>query len=80
MLVSGIQQSDSVMHIHAYIFQILSPESPGLYTRPLLVITFKYSSVYMAVFLKSAGNKESVKNTRSLGAKLQVSFPAENPH
>lgn len=47
---------------------------------PLLVISFKYSSVYMAVFLKSAGNKESVKNTWSLGAKLQVSFPAENPH
>ena len=38
VLVSGVQQSDPVMHIHACIFQILSPEFPGLYTRPLLLL------------------------------------------
>ena len=50
VLVSGIQQSDSVIHIHIPIlFQILFPfrllqniEFPVLYSRSLLVICFKY--------------------------------------
>ena len=55
MLVSGVQQSDSVIHIHTSIlFQVLSPykllqeywvESPVLYSRFLLIIYFIYSSV-----------------------------------
>ena len=58
VLVSGVQQSDSVIHIHVSIlFQILCPfkllqnteQFPVLYDRSLLVIYFKYSSVYMSI-------------------------------
>ena len=54
VLVSGVQQSDSVIHIHvSIIFQILLPfrllQNIELYRRSLLVIYFKYSSVYMSV-------------------------------
>ena len=56
MLVSGIQQSDSVIHIHVSIlFQILFPfrllqsieQSLVLYSRSLLVICFIYGSGYL---------------------------------
>ena len=59
MLVSGVQQSDSVIHIHvAILFQILFPfrllhnieQSSLCYTvGPCLLIHFKYSSVYMSI-------------------------------
>ena len=58
VLVSGVQQSDSVIHIHVSIlFQILFPfrllqnmeQSSLCYTVSLLVIYFKYSSVYMSI-------------------------------
>ena len=56
VLVSGVQQSDSVIHTHVSIlFQILSPfrllqnteqEFPVLYSRSLLVFYLKYSQFY----------------------------------
>ena len=57
VFVSNVQQSDSVIHIHvSVLFQILSPfrllqnvEFPVLYNRSLLVIYFKYNSVYMLI-------------------------------
>ena len=57
MLASGVQQSDSVTHIHiSVLFQILFPfrllqniEFPVLYSRSLLVIYFKYGSVCMSI-------------------------------
>ena len=56
VLVSGVQQSDSVIHI-AIIFQILFHtgyiriliEFPVLYSRSLLITYFIYSSVYMLI-------------------------------
>ena len=59
MLISGVQQSDSVIHIHiSILFQILIPfrllqniEHGSLcYTvGPSWLSTFKYSSVYMSI-------------------------------
>ena len=57
VLVSGLQSGDSVIHIHvSVLFQILSPfrllqniEFPVLYNRSLLVIYFKYNSVYTLI-------------------------------
>ena len=43
MLVSGVQQSESVIHIPT-VFRVFS-----LYSRPLLVICFIYNSVYMSI-------------------------------
>ena len=54
LLVSGVQQCDSVIHVSTH-FQILFPfteywaEFPALYSRSLLVIYFKYSSMYMLI-------------------------------
>ena len=61
MLVSGVQHSGSVIHIHVYIFlKILFPYRllqnigyfvmlPVLYCRSLLVTYFIYSKVYMLI-------------------------------
>ena len=58
VLVSGVQQSESVIHIHiSTVFYILFPyrpleywvEFPVLYIRSLLVICFIYCSVYMSI-------------------------------
>ena len=57
VLVSGVEQSDSVIHTHiSILFQILfhyrllqSIEFPVLYSRSLLIIYFIYSSVYMLI-------------------------------
>ena len=55
MLVSGIQQSHSVIHT-SILFQTLFPwrllestEFPVLYSGPLLVIYFIHSSVYLLI-------------------------------
>ena len=56
MLVSGVQQSDSVIHIHmSILFQVLFPfrllkniEQSSL-SSLLLIICFKYSSAYRSV-------------------------------
>ena len=56
-LVSCVQQSHSVIHIHIFIlFQILfsyrlsqNTEFPVLYSRPVLLIHLIYSSVYVYV-------------------------------
>ena len=58
-LVSGVQKSDLVKYVHVSIlFKIASPfrllqnteqNSLLLYSRSLLVICFKYSSVYMSI-------------------------------
>ena len=77
VLVSGVQQSDSVIHIHVSIlFQILFPprllQNIVLYGRSLLfiyfifLIYFKYSSVYMSIpnsqtKAKVSGRKEIIK-------------------
>ena len=54
VLVSGVQQSEPVVHVHRFIlFQILflyrlldySVEFPVLYSRPLLLIYLIYSNV-----------------------------------
>ena len=74
VLVSDVQQSDSVIHIQVSIFfQILFPfrllqstEQSSLCStvgRSLLVIYFKYSSVYM-----------SISNSRSMGCKSRFVF------
>ena len=55
MLVSGVQKSDSGVHTYIFIFQSLFTckllqnwvEFPVLFSRPLLVIYFIYSSVYI---------------------------------
>ena len=57
VLISGVQQSESVIHTHIFfLFQILFPyrllqniEFPVLYSRSLLVIYFIYSSVCMLI-------------------------------
>ena len=55
MIVSGVQERDSVMHIHVYILtqtpsysccHIILNRVPVLQGRSLSVIHFKYSSVY----------------------------------
>ena len=61
VLVLGVQQSDSVIHIQVSIlFQIFFPfrfiteywaEFPVLYNRSLLVIYFKYSSTFAATWM-----------------------------
>ena len=55
VLVSGVQKSDSGIHTYIFIFQSLFTykllqnwvEFPVLFSRPLLVIYFIYSSVYI---------------------------------
>ena len=54
MSVSGVQQSDLVIYIHAYIeilFGLLQSieQFPMLYSKSLLVICFNYSGVYMSI-------------------------------
>ena len=57
VLISGIQYSDLVIHIHiAILFQILFPcrllqntEFPVLYSRSFLIIYFMYSKVCMLI-------------------------------
>ena len=74
-LVSGVQKSESVMHIHIpTLFWILFPyrkleygvEFPVIYSRFLLVIYFIYSSGYMGFPGQSAG-KESTCNAGDPG-------------
>ena len=50
VLVSGVQQSGSVLHIHISIFQTLFPfRFPcAIHSRPLLVTYFKYKSAYVS--------------------------------
>ena len=57
VLISGVQQGNSVMHIHiSILFCILFPyrllqniEYSSLYSRSLLIICFIYSNVYMLI-------------------------------
>ena len=58
MIVSGVQQSNSAIYMHISIFPHSISSHPGyhttlkfpvLHSRPLLIIHFKYSSVYMSI-------------------------------
>ena len=64
VLVSGVQQSDSVIHIHVSIlFQILFPFrllQNIEQSRSLLVIYFKYNSVYLVFFAPTMSGKAAL--------------------